>query len=163
MPDRNQEIGKKALALLREKLMIDAIRTTEHERGYSWIAHRLRQFAWESGPTLQEGVTIARLVVQTTVVKDVAAPQQHVYDLLAMLNANAIGWGYGLLPDRSIAAMFAITVHEQILASRVPLLASYQILQLCEAEALGEQLARQLRGRLAVEEGPVPGAPPTTC
>lgn len=151
-------VGEKAIAQVHKKLMIDEQWTTRLPNGFAWIASRLEQrVLW--GPHFWSHAIWGTIVTSTTtVLRNVRASGDVVYPKLAAHNAFASGSMWHFEPSaRELRLTSHYFAHEQSLDFRMRQHADYSILQLCEAEAAADGLAREFAGEVAVVPHPTNG------
>ena len=154
----DEDVGAAALARIHQQLLIDDEWTDRRDRGFTWWAHRLAQQIDAGIPIDDDGIVITRITSRVPVVKNIRVATAKVHATLAGLNLFADSYRYVYdAQQRRVESVQSVILHAQTLGWRADLTASFFLVQLIHAEADARELARQLRGRIAVSNHPIQG------
>ena len=116
------------------------------ERGYSWWAHRLRQRIWAAPGIDDDGIEVARIFVQTDLVRGVtdASVARQAVDVL-----NAMAVGSALMVDAeagTVSCVASMWVHQQTREWVARTLSVVGAIQVAQAHAIVEVVALTTTG-----------------
>lgn len=152
------DLGQAALQKVFKDLQIDEQWSTQRDRAFTWIAHRMEQTVSVSRPIQDEDVTLFLLTAETVVVEAVGAPEPVVEQTLSDANRFSFGSCYSFDQSRQrIVATTRCWLHEGTTDWRAPIFGMYAIGQLCFAETEADYLANRCRGSVAVCAHPQSG------
>jgi hypothetical protein len=155
---RQVDAGLVTLRLIYQRLLIDEEWSVRGPRHFSWVGHRLPQWVAAGPMSESRGQNVSRISVRTTVVAGITRPEEEVLGYLAARNADAVGSAYVFLPEKAeVHAVLAHTVHDETVRLREEQIASYAILQLCQAEMDADGLAAVLGGEVPRAQHPSSG------
>lgn len=152
------DIGENVVQGIFEQLKIDDMWSRPIRRGFEWWGHRLRQRIWATPGFEDNGIEIFRIFIVTDTVRDISAPNTAVEGALGPLGSMAIGSAIVFTPNNHTLKLWSsATVHENVAGWMTRLLSSYAIIQLIEAEARAEQLAKLTSGNIDMSPHPSSG------
>jgi hypothetical protein len=154
----NEDAGVRVLRGIFETLMIDREWAICGERGFFWLGWRLAQVVQASESFEDGGMIVSRVMATVDVVRNIHADGNEIARQVLLLNRLAAGSAWMYAEDtRTLMLGFAMTVHDGTAAFRSQQLADYTILQLIDAESRADELAKLLKGEVAIFEHPQKG------
>ena len=153
-----QDVGTDVVNGIFNLLKIDAEWSAPISRGFSWWGHRLRQRIWSTPPYDDRGIVIHRVYAVTDAVRDIKVSQTAADIALSPLGTLAIGSAKIFDPGEQVIRLWtSATVHAEVAPWMTPLLASYAILQVIEAERTAELVADATQGVINRTSHPTSG------
>lgn len=155
-----EDPGFACLRWLFEALQIDDEWSEWAGRSFRWWPHRVMQRAWAEPATREPelGLTVARVHVETEVVRGVGIPMRDAKALASVIvpdpTMNA------LIVDDVVRFHAAVVVHEENLSWVGRLLQLAALAQVSNAELIAEDAGRAFRGQPAFSSHPARGPRP---